>query len=110
MAGDGGNIVKVTDSVVARLLSRAAMVLTLPVVLWIAAQFDGMRSTQLQLTLQIRALRERVEERTSDRYTGAQAERDWRAQSIRDDRQDDDRKRVERRVDILDGLLRSRQQ
>lgn len=61
---------------------------------------------QNTMAIQTETLRNTVDERTSDRYTASQATRDWQVQTSRDKAQDDDRGRLERRLDVQDSRIR----
>jgi len=99
----------IAESVYLRFVGRAVMVAVVPVgiFLW-GYQLSTSRDMQKEandqavaigrLTVLTEQLREDVNNRSSDRYTGAQAARDWREQHDRDQRQDS-------RIDLLENRL-----
>lgn len=107
----------VAENVYTKILARfsmiAASVVILPLALWMAnrtlTRIDDMQNSinilslqQNTLTNSTNGLSAALIERTSDRYTGQQAAKDWNIQASRDSQQDADRARIEHRVDTLE--------
>lgn len=105
----------VAEHVILRLVARLAAPLALGAVAWAASQLIQIDREMAEQTIHlnntnmsIRQLESRVNERTADRYTASEARRDWQTQAQRDERQDNDRQRVERRIDIIQNWLSPR--
>lgn len=103
---------RVAEHAITRITARLAMIVA-PVLIgffWndVTETINGVEnntrllSTQ-QLVLQntVNSLERSLDSRTSDRYTGTQAARDWAAQNARDNRQDADRDRIEQRLNRI---------
>lgn len=113
----------VAESVYMRLGARAANVIMIAVVIPIGIsmwsrqmdagdksrdQADAQRVQIAQLTTSIVQLQAEIAERSKDRYTGTQAANDWNAQLRRDNAQDEDRRRLEGRIDKLEDWRASK--
>lgn len=93
-----------------RLIARYAMLCVIPLLVYIWRDFKSrsetdlhaLQQTQERSTQELRAL---ITSRTSDRYTGTEAARDWSNQRIRDDLQDRTVDRVEDRLRTVEGRV-----
>lgn len=106
--GAYGRIEQVADNAILRLVSRLAMAAMVPVAFWYMTQFNELQRSQSVISTRQQALEDVINDRTTDRYTGSQAARDWMQQNARDNRQDADRARIENRADRHESVPHGR--
>lgn len=90
---------KLAENPFFKLFSRAAMTATCAIVIWYAGKFDDMRLAQVEINSSIKVLSRELQEKTADRWTGAQEHATMAVQERRDKAQDFDRARIEKRLD-----------